>query len=281
MVYNLVNDNIQCKPEEYMANLEDKRGILEVQNLSAWYGNTLAIKHISMTVKSQAITAIIGPSGCGKSTLIRCLNRMHEVSHGGRVEGCVLLDGKDIYAKDVDSVVIRRRIGMVFQKPTPFPTMSIFDNVAAGLRLTHVWSQRRELEEVVERSLGQAALWDEVKDKLDQSGASLSGGQQQRLCIARALAVEPEIILLDEPCSALDPMATLKIEDLMRSLAENYTIVIVTHNMQQAARVSDMAAFLMMEEDRAGVLVEYGPTSQLFTNPKDKRTEDYITGRFG
>jgi phosphate transport system ATP-binding protein len=281
MVYNLVNDNIQCKPEGYMANLEDRKGILEVQNLSAWYGNTLAIKHISMTIKSQAITAIIGPSGCGKSTFIRCLNRMHEVSHGGRVEGCVLLDGKDIYARDVDSVVIRRRIGMVFQKPTPFPTMSIFDNVAAGLRLTHIWSQRRELEEVVERSLCQAALWEEVKDKLDQSGASLSGGQQQRLCIARALAVEPEIILLDEPCSSLDPMATLKIEDLMRSLTENYTIVIVTHNMQQAARVSDMAAFLMIEEDRAGVLVEYGPTSELFTNPRDKRTEDYITGRFG
>jgi phosphate transport system ATP-binding protein len=281
MVYNLVNGNIQCKPEEYMANLEDKTGILEVQNLSAWYGNSLAIKHISMTIKSQAITAIIGPSGCGKSTLIRCLNRMHEVLHRGRVEGYVLLDGKDIYAGDVDPVVIRRRIGMVFQKPTPFPTMTIFDNVAAGLRLTHLWSQRRELEEVVEASLRQAVLWDEVKDKLNQSGASLSGGQQQRLCIARALAVEPEIILLDEPCSALDPMATLKIEDLMRSLTENYTIVIVTHNMQQAARVSDMAAFLMMEEDRAGVLVEYGPTSELFTNPKDKRTEDYITGRFG
>jgi phosphate transport system ATP-binding protein len=281
MVYNLVNDNIQCKPKEYMANLEDRKGILKVQNLSAWYGKTLAIKHISMTIKSQAITAIIGPSGCGKSTFIRCLNRMHEVSHGGRVEGCILLDGKDIYAGDVDPVVIRRRIGMVFQKPTPFPTMSILDNVAAGLRLTRLWSQRRELEEVVERSLRQAALWDEVKDKLNQSGASLSGGQQQRLCIARAIAVEPEIILLDEPCSALDPMATLKIEDLMRSLTENYTIVIVTHNMQQAARVSDMAAFLMMEEDRAGVLVEYGPTSELFTNPKDKRTEDYITGRFG
>jgi phosphate transport system ATP-binding protein len=281
MVYNLVDDNIQCRPKEYMANLEDRKGILEVQNLSAWYGNTLAIKHISMTIKSQAITAIIGPSGCGKSTLIRCLNRMHEVSHRGRVEGCILLDGKDIYAGDVDPVAIRRRIGMVFQKPTPFPTMSIFDNVSAGLRLTRLWSQRKELEEVVEHSLNRAALWDEVKDKLGESGASLSGGQQQRLCIARALAVEPEIILLDEPCSALDPMATLKIEDLMRSLTENYTIVIVTHNMQQAARVSDMAAFLMMEEDKAGVLVEYGPTSELFTNPKDKRTEDYITGRFG
>jgi phosphate transport system ATP-binding protein len=281
MVYNSVNDSVQCRPREYVANLEDRKGILEVQNLSAWYGKTLAIKHISMTIKSQAITAIIGPSGCGKSTFIRCLNRMHEVSHGGRVEGCILLDGKDIYAGDVDPVVIRRRIGMVFQKPTPFPTMSIFDNVAAGLRLTRLWSQRRELEQVVERSLHLAALWDEVKDKLGQSGASLSGGQQQRLCIARALAVEPEIILLDEPCSALDPMATLKIEDLMKNLAQEYTIIIVTHNMQQAARVSDMAAFMMMEEDRAGVLVEYGPTSQLFTNPKDKRTEDYITGRFG
>jgi phosphate transport system ATP-binding protein len=264
-----------------MVGLEDRKGILDVQNLSAWYGKTLAIRNISMTVRSQAITAIIGPSGCGKSTLIRCLNRMHEVSHGGRVEGCILLDGKNIYARDVDPVAIRRRIGMVFQRPAPFPTMSIFDNVAAGLRLTRLWSQRKQLSEVVEHSLCRAALWDEVKDKLGESGASLSGGQQQRLCIARALAVEPEIILLDEPCSALDPMATLKIEDLMRSLVENYTIIIVTHNMQQAARVSDMAAFLMMEEDKAGTLVEYGLTSEIFTNPKDKRTEDYITGRFG
>jgi phosphate transport system ATP-binding protein len=281
MVYDLVNDNMQCRPKEYIANLEDKKGILEVQDLSAWYGNTLAIKHISMSIKSQVITAIIGPSGCGKSTFIRCLNRMHEVSYGGRVAGCVWLDGKDIYARDIDPVIIRRRIGMVFQKPSPFPTMSVFDNVAAGLRLTRLWSRRWELEEAVERSLCQAALWDEVKDKLDQSGASLSGGQQQRLCIARAIAVEPEIILLDEPCSALDPAATLKIEDLMRNLAEHYTIIIVTHNMQQAARVSDMAAFLLMDQDRAGILVEYGKTSQLFTNPKDKRTEDYITGRFG
>jgi phosphate transport system ATP-binding protein len=281
MVYDLVNDRIECKSREYMAGLENKQGILEVHDLSAWYGNTIAIKHISMAIRSQAITAIIGPSGCGKSTFIRCLNRMHEVSHRGRVEGCVLLDGKDIYANDVDPVAIRRRIGMVFQKPTPFPTMTIFDNVAAGLRLTRLWSQRKDLQEVVEHSLHRAALWDEVKDKLGESGASLSGGQQQRLCIARALAVEPEIILLDEPCSALDPMATLRIEDLMRNLAENYTIVTVTHNMQQAARVADMAAFLMTEEDKAGVLVEYGPTSEIFTNPKDRRTEDYITGRFG
>jgi len=282
MVYDLIrNVNKECKPQDASVHHEGEKGILEVQNLSAWYGNVLAIKDISLSIKSKAITAIIGPSGCGKSTFIRCLNRMHEVAHGGRVAGCILLDGKDIYARDVDAVIIRRRIGMVFQKPTPFPTMSIFDNAAAGLRLTRLWTRRWELEEVVERSLRQAALWDEVKDKLNQSGASLSGGQQQRLCIARALAVEPEIILLDEPCSALDPAATLKIEDLMRNLAEQYTIVIVTHNMQQAARVSDLAAFFLMDQDRAGILIEYGKTSQLFTNPKDKRTEDYITGRFG
>ncbi len=282
IVHNLAKTiNEECKPKESSVHREGEKGILEVENLSAWYGNTLAIKNISMSIRSRAITAIIGPSGCGKSTLIRCLNRMHEVTHGGRVEGCILLDGKDIYARDIDPVLIRRRIGMVFQKPTPFPTMSIFDNVAAGLRLTRLWSQRRELENVVERSLMQAALWHEVKDKLAQSGASLSGGQQQRLCIARALAVEPEIILLDEPCSALDPVATLKIEDLMRNLVKNYTIIIVTHNMQQAARVSDAAAFLMMNKDSVGTLVEYGPTAELFTNPKDKRTEDYITGRFG
>jgi phosphate transport system ATP-binding protein len=274
-------NNMRWKSQGHTADIESRKGIMEVNDLSAWYGSTPAIKHISLGIKSRAITAIIGPSGCGKSTFIRCLNRMHEVSHGGRVEGCVLLDGKDIYARDVDPVVIRRRIGMVFQKPTPFPTMSVFDNVTAGLRLTRLWSRRWEMEEIVEKSLRQAALWDEVKDKLNQSGASLSGGQQQRLCIARALAVEPEIILLDEPCSALDPTATLKIEDLMRNLAKEYTIIIVTHNMQQAARVSDMAAFLMIEDDKVGVLVEYGPTSQLFTNPKDKRTEDYITGRFG
>lgn len=281
IIHNMVNNSDDSKPEEVTAQLEGTNGILEIQNLSAWYGSTLAIKDVTITIRAKAITAIIGPSGCGKSTLIRCLNRMHEVSHGGRVAGRVLLDGKDIYAKDVDPVTIRRRIGMVFQKPAPFPTMSIFDNVAAGLRLTRFWSRRWELAEVVESGLRQAALWDEVKDKLDQSGASLSGGQQQRLCIARALAVAPEIILLDEPCSALDPVATLKIEDLMRNLAKEYTIIIVTHNMQQAARVSDMTAFMMMGEDRAGKLVEYGPTSQLFTNPKDKRTEDYITGRFG
>jgi len=282
MVRELVKAiNDKCEPLAGVAYREGEKGVLDVQNLSAWYGNTLAIKHVSMSIKAAAITAVIGPSGCGKSTFIRCLNRMHEVSHGGRVEGCVLLDRKDIYARDVDPVALRRRIGMVFQKPTPFPTMSVFDNVAAGVRLARMWSRRWELEEVVEQSLKLAALWDEVKDKLGQAGASLSGGQQQRLCIARALAVKPEMILLDEPCSALDPSATLKIEDLMRNLADEYTIVIVTHNMQQAARVSDMTAFFLMDKDRAGTLVEYGETRELFTNPKDKRTEDYITGRFG
>ncbi len=258
-----------------------KRGVVEIEGLNAWYGAFLAIKDINLRIESQVITAIIGPSGCGKSTLIRCLNRMHEVSGGGRVSGCILVDGQDIYGSGVDPVVVRRRIGMVFQKPTPFPTMTVFDNVAAGLRLTRLWSHRQELEEVVERSLRQAVLWDEVKDKLDQSGMSLSGGQQQRLCIARAIAVQPEIILLDEPCSALDPVATLRIEDLMRDLARDYTIVIVTHNMQQAARVSDMTAFMLMDEDRAGILVEYSATTEIFENPRDKRTEDYITGRFG
>jgi phosphate transport system ATP-binding protein len=262
--------------DEMAAQVEDKKGILEVKNLSAWYSNTLALKDINISIRAKAITAVIGPSGCGKSTFIRCLNRMHEVSHGGRVAGRVLLDGKDIYAKDVDPVVIRRRIGMVFQKPSPFPTMSVFDNVAAGLRLTQLWSRRRDLEEVVERSLQHAALWDEVKDKLNQSGASLSGGQQQRLCIARAIAMEPEIILLDEPCSSLDPMATLKIEDLMRNLAQEYTIIIVTHNMQQAARVSEWTGFFLL-----GELIECGKTVDIFSRPKDKRTEDYITGRFG
>jgi phosphate transport system ATP-binding protein len=277
----MVNGAVRRNGNERLAAGNGRRGVLEVDALHAWYGDFQAIKNVNLRIDSQLITAVIGPSGCGKSTLIRCLNRMHEVSGGGRVAGRVLVDGQDIYGSGVDPVAVRRRIGMVFQKPTPFPTMTVFDNVAAGLRLTRFWSHRNELEEVVERSLRHAALWDEVKDKLDQSGASLSGGQQQRLCIARAIAVQPEIILLDEPCSALDPVATLKIEDLMRNLAREYTIVIVTHNMQQAARVSDMTAFMLMDEDRAGILVEYGATSELFANPRDKRTEDYITGRFG
>jgi phosphate transport system ATP-binding protein len=264
----------ECRiPEGAVAG---RRGGLEVQNLDAWYGSNIALKKVNMTVIPQAITAIIGPSGCGKSTLIRCLNRLHEISHGGRVKGCILLDGKDIYARDVDPVIIRRRIGMVFQKPAPFPTMSIYDNVAAGLKLNRVWGFSRNLDDIVEKSLKQAALWEEVKDKLKQSGSSLSGGQQQRLCIARALAVEPEILLLDEPCSALDPISTLKIEELMQDLKEKYTIVIVTHNMQQAARVSEWTSYMLL-----GELVEYGATVDIFERPKDKRTEDYITGRFG
>lgn len=229
-----------------------------------------------MDIPPKAITALIGPSGCGKSTFIRCLNRMHEVIPGARVEGRVLLDGQDIYDPGNDPVTVRARVGMVFQTPNPFPSMSIFANVAAGLKLTRWRRNRAELEEIVERSLRQAALWDEVKDKLHHSGASLSGGQQQRLCIARAIAVQPEVILMDEPCSALDPVATLKIEELMQGLKQNYTIVIVTHNMQQAARVSDGTGFFLM-----GELIEYGPTEEIFSRPRDRRTEDYITGRFG
>jgi phosphate transport system ATP-binding protein len=254
-------------------------GKLIVRNVNLYYGDFQALRNISLEIPSCAITAIIGPSGCGKSSFIRLLNRMNDIINGVRVEGIIQLDGTPIYDKSVDVVDLRKRVGMVFQKPNPFP-MSVFDNIAFGPR-QHGKNNRIELQEIVEKSLRRAALWDEVNDKLEQSALALSGGQQQRLCIARVLAVEPEVILMDEPCSALDPVATLKIEDLMRSLAENYTIVIVTHNMQQAARVSDMAAFFMMAEDRAGVLVEYGTTSQIFTNPKDKRTEDYITGRFG
>lgn len=254
-------------------------GKLSIRNVNLYYGNFQALRDISLEIPQCAITAIIGPSGCGKSSFIRLLNRMNDIINGVRVEGDIQLDGIPIYDKSVDVVDLRKRVGMVFQKPNPFP-MSVFDNIAFGPK-QHGKHNRIELQEIVEKSLHQAALWDEVNDKLGQSALALSGGQQQRLCIARVLAVEPEVILMDEPCSALDPVATLKIEDLMRNLAKNYTIVIVTHNMQQAARVSDMAAFFMMTEDRAGVLVEYGATSQIFTNPKDKRTEDYITGRFG
>ncbi len=254
---------------------------MEVTGLNAWYGDFRALADIDLAVEPNKVTAIIGPSGCGKSTLIRCLNRMHEVTPGSRVDGRVLLNGEDIYAQGTDAVRVRRRVGMVFQRPNPFPTMSIFDNVAAGLRLVTLWSSRSALQDVVERSLHQAALWDEVKDKLQRPATALSGGQQQRLCIARALAVEPEVLLLDEPASALDPVATLKIEDLMRELARRYTLVIVTHNMQQAARVSDLTAFMLAGDDRAGRVIEYGPTDQVFTTPGDKRTEDYITGRFG
>ncbi len=254
---------------------------LEVEKLSAYYGNFRAIREITMSIAANRVTAIIGPSGCGKSTYIRCMNRMHEVTPGGRIEGRILLDGEDIYARDSDPVLLRRRVGMVFQRPNPFPTMSIFDNVASGLRLNRLAGGRKQYEELVENSLRLAALWEEVKDKLKEPATNLSGGQQQRLCIARALAVEPAVLLMDEPCSALDPVATLKIEDLMRDLVSLYTIVIVTHNMQQAARVSDATAFFMMGDDRAGELVETGLTRDIFTNPRDRRTEDYITGRFG
>jgi phosphate transport system ATP-binding protein len=252
---------------------------LKAERVNLFYGSFQALRNITLDIPSCSITAVIGPSGCGKSSLLRLFNHMNDLIHGARVEGNVELDGISIYDSKIDVVELRKKVGMVFQKPNPFP-MSVFENVAFGPK-RHGIKSSGELEEIVEKSLHHAALWDEVKDKLGQSGLALSGGQQQRLCIARVLAVEPEVILMDEPCSALDPMATLKIEDLMRSLAEDYTIIIVTHNMQQAARVSDTAAFMMMEPDRAGVLVEYGPTAQLFTNPKDKRTEDYITGRFG
>lgn len=254
-------------------------GKISSREVSLHYGDFQALRNITLEIPQCAITAIIGPSGCGKSSFLRLLNRMNDLISKVRVEGKLQLDGTSIYDKSVDVVDLRKRVGMVFQKPNPFP-MSIFDNIAFGPR-QHGRRNRNELEDTVETSLRHAALWDEVKDKLSKSALALSGGQQQRLCIARVLAVEPEVILMDEPCSALDPVATLRIEELMRTLSKDYTIVIVTHNMQQAARVSDMAAFFMMEEDRAGILVEYGSTNEIFTNPKDKRTEDYITGRFG
>jgi len=251
---------------------------LEMRDYSLYYGDFQALRNINLEIYANRITAIIGPSGCGKSTLLRSFNRMNDLIPGVRVEGQVLLDGQDIF-NGMDVVELRRRVGMVFQKPNPFPK-TIFDNVAYGPR-AHGIKNRAQLAEIVERSLRAAALWDEVKDDLHKSALALSGGQQQRLCIARALAVEPEVILMDEPCSALDPLATLRIEELMRELKKKYTIVIVTHNMQQAARVSDYTAFLLMNEHRAGELIEYDLTRNIFTNPKDKRTEDYITGRFG
>jgi phosphate transport system ATP-binding protein len=246
---------------------------LRVEHLNAWYGSKQALNDVSLSFPVRSVTAIIGPSGCGKSTLIRCLNRMHEVTPASRVEGKVMLDGEDIYAQD--PVSVRRRIGMVFQKPNPFPTMSIYDNVAAGLRLNGV-RNRGVLDAAVTRSLKQAALWDEVKDNPYGPGVRLSGGQQQRLCIARALAIEPEVLLMDEPCSALDPIATAKIEDLIFDLRKTYTLVIVTHNMQQAARVAEQTAFMYL-----GELIEYDRTDKLFEQPAQKLTENYITGRFG
>jgi len=254
---------------------------IEFRGYSFYYGKFRALGNISMQIPTNQITAIIGPSGCGKSTLLRSINRMNDLVPNVHTEGQIVLNGEDIIGQSADVVDVRRRVGMVFQRPNPFPK-SIYDNVAYGPRLYGI-SRRLGLDEIVYNALKQAALWDEVQDKLHQSAMALSGGQQQRLCIARALAVEPEVILMDEPASALDPVATLKIEELMQTLKEMYTIIIVTHNMQQAARVSDRTAFMMIDnpERRTGILVEYGPTAQIFTNPKNKQTEDYVTGRFG
>ena len=249
---------------------------IEVRGLDAWYGKNLALKSIDMTMLANHVTAVIGPSGCGKSTYVRCLNRMHETISAAHAEGSVKVGDMDVYGPGSDPVEVRRRIGMVFQKPNPFPTMSIYGNVAAGLKLNG-FHNRKQMDELVERSLKLAALWEEVKNDLHkQSGASLSGGQQQRLCIARALAVEPDVLLMDEPCSALDPISTSKIEELIFQLKQHYTVVIVTHNMQQAARVAEFTGFFLM-----GSLIEYDKTEKIFTTPADKRTEDYITGRFG
>jgi phosphate transport system ATP-binding protein len=249
--------------------------ILKAENLNAWFGPVQALKNIDLEFSPHSVTALIGPSGCGKSTFVRCLNRLHEEVPGATAQGKVILQGKNIYDVAVDPVLIRRKIGMVFQKPNPFPSLSIMENVVAGLKLAGI-RRKSILMEVTERSLKQAALWDEVKDKLNQPGTSLSGGQQQRLCIARALAVEPPILLMDEPTSALDPISTAKIEELVVQLKKNMTVIMVTHNMQQAARISDKTAFFLL-----GDLVEFGETSSVFTVPREKRTEQYITGKFG
>jgi phosphate transport system ATP-binding protein len=264
------------KPTEPLSTAETApRLTFEVKNLSIWYGEKRAINDVTLDIASNAVTAIIGPSGCGKSTFIRCLNRMHELVPKTRIKGSVLLQGEDLYSSTIDPAIVRRRVGMVFQKSNPFPTMSIGENVVIGLRLNGVRNQKF-LNERLETSLRMAALWDEVKDDLHKPGTSLSGGQQQRLCIARALAVQPEVLLMDEPCSALDPIATAKIEELIYELKTQYTIVTVTHNMQQAGRISDYTAFFYL-----GKLIEFGPTTKIFTNPSERQTEDYITGRFG
>ncbi len=254
---------------------------IDVDNLNIYYGNFHAVKDVNLTVEPRTVTAFIGPSGCGKSTVLRTLNRMHEVIPGAHCEGSVKVDGIDLYGEGVDPVAVRRLVGMVFQRPNPFPSMSIYDNVASGLRLNGI-RDKKVLDETVERSLQGANLWNEVKDRLDRAGVGLSGGQQQRLCIARAIAVAPEVLLMDEPCSALDPISTLAVEDLIQELKEHYTVVIVTHNMQQAARVSDQTAFFNLEaQGKPGQLVEIGATDKIFSNPDQKATEDYITGRFG
>ena len=256
-----------------------KQTIIKLENVSCYYYSFLALKDVSLGIEANKITALIGPSGCGKSTVLRALNRMNDTVAGARVTGKILIHSEDIYKNSVDLIELRRKVGMVFQRPYPFP-MSIFDNVAYGPRM-HGIKEKKVLDEIIENSLKQSALWDEVHDKLGDNAYELSGGQQQRLCIARALAVEPEILLLDEPCSALDPIATLKIEDLLTELKKELTIVIVTHNMQQASRISDNTAFFWTTEERTGFLVEYDATAQIFSSPRDKRTEDYITGRFG
>ena len=265
-----------AQPAQVSTNSEPAPKLtFEAKNVSIWYGEKRAIDDVSLNIASNAVTAIIGPSGCGKSTFLRALNRMHELVPKTRMEGTVLLHGEDLYSSSVDPAIVRRRVGMVFQKSNPFPTMTIGENVIVGLRLNGVRNQKF-LNERLEKSLRMAALWDEVKDDLHKPGTSLSGGQQQRLCIARSLAVEPEVILMDEPCSALDPIATAKIEELIHELKAKYTIVTVTHNMQQAGRISDYTAFMYL-----GRLIEFGPTTKIFTNPTEKQTEDYITGRFG
>ncbi|HZA68208.1 MAG TPA: phosphate ABC transporter ATP-binding protein PstB [Nitrososphaeraceae archaeon] len=275
------NETKEALPE---GNSETKKATIEesakkfkmrIENVNGWYGSKRAIKDINLDVKEKSVTAFIGPSGCGKTTLLRCLNRMHEMTPGAHADGRVVLDGIDIYDKSIDPVVIRRRIGMVFQKPNPFPTMSIFDNVAAGLRLNGM-RNKTIIREIVEESLKNAALWEEVKNQLEQPGMSLSGGQQQRLCIARALAMQPEVLLMDEPTSSLDPIGSSKIEELVRILKDSVTIIVVTHNMQQAARVSDFTAFMYL-----GDLIEYGSTNQIFMKPEKELTERYISGKFG
>ncbi len=270
-----LSPNAAAAPDAVDHGIDD--AVIEIKDLSLWYGKAKAIEGVTMRIPRQQVTALIGPSGCGKSTLLRCLNRMNDLIPGVKITGEVTLDGQAIMADGIDPVEVRRHVGMVFQKPNPFPK-SIYENVAFGARIN---GYQGDMDALVRYALERAALWDEVKDKLKQSGLALSGGQQQRLCIARAIAVKPAVVLMDEPCSALDPIATQRIEDLMRDLAKEYTIVIVTHNMQQAARVSDRAAFMLAGDERIGRLVEYRQTEELFTNPRDPRTEDYITGRFG
>ncbi|MGV8107763.1 MAG: phosphate ABC transporter ATP-binding protein PstB [Nitrososphaerota archaeon] len=269
-----MEDPIEAQAKEAVVQTSERYKV-RIENVSVWYGTKRAIKDINLNVKDKTVTAFIGPSGCGKTTLLRCLNRMHELTPGARAEGRVIIDGIDIHDKSIDPVIIRRRVGMVFQKPNPFPTMSIFDNVAAGLKLNGM-TNKTIIREIVEESLRNAVLWDEVKNELDNPGMSLSGGQQQRLCIARALAMQPEVLLMDEPTSSLDPIGSSKIEELVRTLKDYVTIIIVTHNMQQAARVSDFTAFMYL-----GDLIEYGSTNQIFMKPEKELTERYISGKFG